>query len=180
MEKTSNFSVAICGFMGAGKTTLANQLKESSTCNHEVFRDLDDEILKEFEEKSIQEITSIHGWEKFREVELGVAKDLLSSGKIILSLGGGALSDELINFIFEKKIILLWAYAPFENCFQRIQLYSQHRPLAKKSKEELYLLYQERVKNYEKAHFTFDNSNSGTNLEELERLNLFLKNLEAE
>ena len=116
---------------------LANQFEDLSSCNNKVFKDLDDEILKSFEEKSIQEITSIHGWKKFREVELSVSKDLLSSGKVILSLGGGALTDELLHFNFEKKIILLWAYAPFETCFNRIQLYSDHRPLAQKSKEEL-------------------------------------------
>ena len=179
MEKTSSFSVIICGFMGSGKSTILREIGALSPCDHMELVDLDNEIVKSFSETSIEEIVQVHGWESFREREFCIAKDLINKNAVV-SLGGGALSDSLLRQTQFAKNPLIWVNAPFDICYQRIQQYSDHRPLAKKSKEELRSLFNERLRNYEKANFIFDNSQDGVNFDEVNRLIMFLKNWQVE
>jgi shikimate kinase/3-dehydroquinate synthase len=82
--------VVLVGFMGAGKTTAAQALAESSGLP---VADVDEEIVRRAG-RSVEEIFAADGEGAFRALEERAALELLDSGQSrIVSLGGGALAS---------------------------------------------------------------------------------------
>jgi len=146
--------IFICGFMGSGKTHLLEKLKENSNSGWE-FLDLDQEIFQKFNEyDSFAAFIEKMGWDFFRQEELSEIEKLCFSAeskKLVVALGGGALSDESLSVIQQtSNCHLIWAKTPFEITYKRIEGDAE-RPLVKEGKDYLQNLFNERTSFYGKA-----------------------------
>jgi shikimate kinase len=142
-------SIAIVGFMGAGKTTIGRRLAERLRMP---FADTDREIEKAFG-LTIAEIFSQRGEVEFRFAERELVLCLLNDGPRILSLGGGAYVDEQTRAAINRAAKSVWLDPPFDLILGRLAR-STTRPLSSgKSSDELRRLWEQRRASYAEAHF---------------------------
>lgn len=82
--------IALCGFMGCGKTTVANALENEYNLKH-----IDtDKYIEENCLMSISELFDKYGEEYFREKEHSAILTLTKQRDLVLALGGGAVMFE--------------------------------------------------------------------------------------
>lgn len=80
--------IILIGFMGSGKTTVANVLAKK--LNLEVI-EMDELILKSSGRESISDIFSLDGEEHFRDLETKIAKKISTMDNVAISTGGGVV-----------------------------------------------------------------------------------------
>ncbi len=119
-------TVALCGFMGCGKSSigrLAGRLAGLS------FSDLDDRIEKEIG-KSIPEIFASAGEKGFREIEFHTLTKMIErdSQLSILALGGGTLTDSRSAAIIKEKTKCIYLRASIDTLVSNIEMYPSPRP----------------------------------------------------
>ena len=169
--------VFLAGFMGSGKSTIGPILANTLGWN---LYDLDKVIEKKYGRK-IADIFFEKGEAAFRIIEREVLREISSGNNLIISLGGGTMTDqENINFMKKKgKIIFLEAKA--ESFYQRLR-FKTDRPILKGKDEELLspeelkkriteiLAY--RKKFYEQADMSLktDNISIGRTVENISRI----------
>lgn len=144
--------IALTGFMGVGKTSVARHLERITGC---CFVDLDTRI-EAGEGHSIAEIIDSGGLEAFRSIETRQLEGALAAYKsCILSLGGGtwtlAANRELIRFYDFTSV---WLESSFEHCWYNIKFSRKDRPLAR-DKARAKKLFDERQKLYCLADWHF-------------------------
>lgn len=82
--------IALCGFMGCGKSTVANSLSE-----HYNLRHIDtDKYIEEKNSMTIAQIFEQYGEEHFRNMEHDAIASLSKERGCVLALGGGAVTYE--------------------------------------------------------------------------------------
>ncbi|SES89195.1 shikimate kinase /chorismate mutase [Natronincola peptidivorans] len=120
------YSIALIGFMGTGKTTVAMDLSEKLEME---YVDVDI-LIQEKMEMTIGEIFENYGEGYFRKIEKDTIKELSQRNNIIISSGGGAVLDQenIINLKKNCKVVLLKAAA--ETIIKRIKG-DNTRPLVK-------------------------------------------------
>lgn len=158
MNKPSQ-RIVLTGFMGAGKSTVAESL--ASRFDSRMI-DLD-ALIAGREGRSITDIIDEDGEPRFREIETRALLDTLEyKDAHVIALGGGTWTLEHNRaLIAEHDCITVWLDAPFELCWKRIT--SQHtlRPLAR-NQEKARQLYDLRISCYSQAmlrvEITFDKS----------------------
>lgn len=104
-----DYSIVLIGFMGTGKTSIANALSKRLG-----LKLIDtDELIEKTREMTITEIFQKYGEEKFREIERDIIKEISDKKHTIISCGGGVcLREENIRNIKRgNKVILLEASA---------------------------------------------------------------------
>jgi shikimate kinase len=138
---TSIRRIFITGFMAAGKTTLASFLARRLDCP---MVDLD-QLIREREGRSPQQVIDEDGEARFRELETRALRAVLENeASSIVALGGGAWTVEQNRaLIAERGGFTIWLDAPFELCWQRIGSAGDSRPLAR-DRERAERLYGER------------------------------------
>lgn len=152
--------ILICGFSGAGKTSLMRELEFTSPDSFWSFADLDQLILKSHREKELAKVIESHGWEKFRLWERQELEGWLKDeGPGVLSLGGGTLTQLLFDLYKPiKKIRVCHLDAPFLDCWERLHLKnSEPRPLVKLGKGELRRIYEERMEIFGQVTWKIEN-----------------------
>lgn len=128
--------IILLGYMGCGKSTIANRLSKSINIP---FVDLDKSIEKRLN-MSINEIFAQKGEVYFRKLEHEIFVELLNSpDNLIIGLGGGtpcyANNHELLK---GDNIISIYLKASVETLFERLVSNKSKRPLiANKSEEEM-------------------------------------------
>jgi len=125
-EKREN--IALIGFMGSGKSSVGRELARIRNME---FVDMDELIEKKMS-KTINEIFSTMGEQKFREME----SDLLHSfkdkkGKVI-SCGGGIVLSETNRTFLREKTECIWLYCGMDLTKERVT--DGTRPLINKMK----------------------------------------------
>ena len=134
----SNF---LCGFMGAGKSTLIEEIdsKENIDC-----MDLDlhienlyGPINKIFEDKGENYFRSIEQEEFFKQVD---KFDLIA-------LGGGAVENNEIYQYILKSGKAIYLEVEFDILWKRIE--NSNRPLVKSGKESVKSLFEKRIDKYQ-------------------------------
>ena len=136
-------AIYLTGFMGAGKTTVGEQL--AAQMNLPVL-DTDQEIIKKLN-KSIKEIFEQHGENFFRLEETKKLKELPTENIIITTGGGIVIKEENRAWMKENGHIVM-LHADINTIYDRVHS-DKNRPLAsKKSKDELYQLYKSRESFY--------------------------------
>ena len=106
----------LIGFMGAGKTTIGQQLAQATD---QKFLDLDDEFVKETG-KSISDFMEEHGEEGFRKMETNILQDRLQSPGVI-STGGGIIESETNRKVIEDSdATVIFLQADFATVLQRL------------------------------------------------------------
>lgn len=139
-----NKKLVLIGFMGSGKTTVAKILAKK--LGLEVV-EMDDLIVKE-SGKSISQIFKDDGEKKFRELESQVAIDQINKENVVISTGGGIITNEdnITNLKINGKIIFLkTSFSEIKKRLKNIE----DRPLFK-NKKLAEKLFKFRQKLYEK------------------------------
>jgi shikimate kinase len=144
--------VALTGFMGVGKSSVARHLAHLLHC-----RRIDlDFYTEECEGRKIAEIIDAEGIDRYREIEtLSLERLLIESHERILSLGGGTWTvgrnRELLK---QHDFTTVWLESDFEHCWLNITHSRKDRPLAR-NKQKALQLFNERQKVYCLADWHF-------------------------
>lgn len=138
-------NIALIGFMGSGKTTLAGILAANL---HYQLREIDEDIVRISEYKNVNEIFANKGEEYFRELEKKVIADAVKKNKQVISCGGGVVSSKEIMELLKKNALVIFLHADFKTVTQRLRDTSS-RPLFR-DMEKAMALYAKRVPLYEK------------------------------
>lgn len=107
--KMNNFKVLLVGLPGSGKTTLQNQVVKSAKNPLILGYDLDQviEMTNPYGSKLSELIPSI-GEESFRKLEKKTLFQLLERDEnMVISLGGGTLSEEILAELTEREAVQL-------------------------------------------------------------------------
>lgn len=166
--------IFLCGFMGAGKSTVGSRLADKLNTP---FLDLDEKI-EEHADQTIPEIFKTSGEQGFRTVERRALLGVVREFEGIVALGGGSLHNQHMLDHLKLNGLLIFIETPISVILDRISG-DENRPLLTdengnpKSREtlqrELQALYNERLSLYQQAviRVTDDGSLSPDELVEL-------------
>lgn len=153
--------IFLCGFMGAGKSTIGEQLAEELSV---AFLDLDTSIEKKAG-MNITEIFEKEGEETFRRLEKKCILNAIRNYEGVVALGGGALQNQHLLDHIKVNGLLIFIETPFSVILERISE-QKDRPLLlaedgsikdkEKLKEELTTLYEQRLPLYEQAELKLE------------------------
>lgn len=161
----------LCGFMGAGKSTIGQKLSDELEVP---FMDLDDRI-EERADQTIPEIFEESGEGNFRVIERRALLDLADEYEGVVALGGGSLQNQQMLDHLKLKGLLIFIETPISVILDRISG-DENRPLLmddvgqpkdrESLAEELETLYKDRRPLYEQAAISLKDDGS-TSPEEL-------------
>lgn len=147
-------SMALIGFMGAGKTTVGRLLAARLGWQ---FQDLDDVIVNR-EGRSISDIFRDHGERYFRDLENRVLRELATDHKsrLVLALGGGAFVDAANRRVLQEAgFCTVFLDAPVDELFLRCAQPGVIRPL-RQDIQKFSDLYKQRRPEYRKCSLHVD------------------------
>ncbi|MDP9053851.1 MAG: shikimate kinase [Acidobacteriota bacterium] len=146
--------IYLAGFMGCGKSTVAQQLADRLGWN---FIDLDTEI-ETAENDSIANIFARRGESEFRSIESAMLKSVMRRIErgvpTVVALGGGAFAQRTNTELLEGHGISVWLDCTLETVEARVVDVGT-RPLAR-DKEAFRRLYEERRAAYGQANYRID------------------------
>jgi len=97
-------NIVLIGFMGSGKSSIANFIAKKLKFQ---CIETDDLILERSGRKSIREIFERDGEIRFREMELEIAKKLHNKTGVVISTGGGMIINKLcIDYLKEYGVVV--------------------------------------------------------------------------
>jgi len=153
--------LVLIGFMGVGKTSVGKKLAEKLNLK---FIDTDYEIEK-LENKTISQIFEDYGEEYFRSLETKVLKNSLKEKNIIISTGGGIITNKENYEILKNEKNVIFLDASVETIISHLYNEINKRPLLKNSKnlsdkiEELLSIRYEKYKEVSDILIKVDNKN---------------------
>ena len=124
MAPPLNKHVALVGFMGAGKTTIAAKLGLAAHTDDDVPIEL-----------------FAQGEPAFRAREAEVAEQVLSLSPRLVDLGGGAVTTPRVRELLKERATVVWIDTDVDTCWQRVR--GGDRPLAQ-DEASFRRLYEER------------------------------------
>jgi len=167
--------IFLCGFMGAGKSTIAEKLAEKLD---RPFLDADEEIQRR-SGKTIPQIFEQEGETGFRARERKTLLDLIKSFKGVIALGGGALHNQHVVDHIKLNGLLIFIETPFSVILRRISE-NKDRPLLlnpdgtfkeeQTLKKEMTELYHKRLKFYRQSEITLQTEHYSTVEQSVEAL----------
>jgi len=152
MMRKRDVRIALTGFMGVGKSSVARHLEHITGCRRV---DLDS-LIEETAGVPIASIIDAQGIGDFRNIESDVLGQILKNGGgCILSLGGGTWTiAENREQIKQCGFTSVWLESTFEHCWYNIKFSRKDRPLAR-DKTRARELFDERQKVYCLADWHF-------------------------
>jgi shikimate kinase len=160
-----NRRIVIVGFMGSGKTIVAEVLAGQLDCD---AIDLDS-FINAREGRSPAEIIEQDGEAAFRQIETDALREVLQKKQVqVIALGGGAWTSEANRtLITQQDCLSVWLDAPFDLCWERITSSEAVRPLAP-DRTIAKRLYDHRRASYElsERHLKVSSEDSATTLAE--------------
>ena len=144
--------LALTGFMGVGKSSVARHLEHLTGCRRV---DLDS-LIEESAGTTIADIIDDKGIEAFRSLESEVLTRVLEAEDgSILSLGGGTWTiPENRELIKRNRFTSVWLESTFDHCWYNIKFSRKERPLAR-DKDRARQLFDERQTIYCLADWHF-------------------------
>lgn len=147
-------TIFLCGFMGAGKSSVGRALAKKLG-----WPLLDTDALIERENGPIPQIFAEKGEPYFRCLETKLAHRLAQTEEVVISTGGGFVLSQGVQDSLKDSLVI-YLDVPFEACWQRIK--NSDRPLVRSnSKEALREIYRKRAEIYCSVS-RFSVSNTGT------------------
>jgi shikimate kinase len=141
-------NIALCGFMGTGKSSVGRLVAEQL---HFAFLDTDT-VIEARAGKSIAQIFAEQGEAAFRELEHKIVKELAMRDGTVISTGGGLVvnPENMASLKQHAYVVCLWAGA--EAIYARVKS-QNHRPLLQDSDplEKIRSLLKERAPFYKQA-----------------------------
>jgi shikimate kinase len=121
--------IALTGFMGVGKSSVARHLAGMVHCQR---IDLD-QFIEQHENQKIVKIIDEQGIDAYRSIETANLQRALAETKArILSLGGGTWTiAENRKLLKEYGYTSVWLESTFEHCWLNISFSRKDRPLAR-------------------------------------------------
>lgn len=148
--------IILIGFMGTGKSVVGKRLSQIKNLE---FVDMDNEIEK-VQGVSISYIFEKYGQEYFRNLETNLLKELLSRDNIIISTGGGIITNKGNIEILKKEDKVIFLDANVETIVKNVSREINKRPLLKESSNlnnTIKTLLIDRYEKYKKtANFIID------------------------
>ena len=144
--------IYLVGFMGAGKTTLANALARRLDWRAEDV----DMVIEARERRSVAEIFARDGEPYFRAVERQVILSLIPEREAVIATGGGTFVDPENRAAINADGLSVWLDLPLEVLLMRIPQ-DGRRPLVN-DKVQMALLYETRRLAYQQAQLRLDAS----------------------
>lgn len=142
--------VYLWGFMGAGKSTVAQALARRLDWRVE---DVDARIERQ-EQRDIPSIFRQSGEAYFRSLERQALLDLLPGRGVVVATGGGTPVDPANRALMLRDGAVVWLDLPFARLVERIPA-DGRRPLAA-DRAEMERLYNQRLVAYQQAHVRID------------------------
>ena len=141
--------ISLIGFMGAGKSSVGRELAHIKRMD---FIDTD-EIIERNMSKTVNEIFTSMGEDKFRELESDILKSFKGSKNLVISCGGGIpLKEENREFLINETECI-WLYSNMDSTIKRVFDSAGARPIINSMKDpkEIYELFDERKRYYASA-----------------------------
>ena len=162
-----NYNIFLIGFMGAGKSTISDYLKNALAMDVVEM----DQCIVERQGMSISDIFETYGEEYFRELETNLLIEMQARKNVVISCGGGTPLREC-NVVEMKKngrVVLLTA-SP-ETIFDRVKD-SHDRPVIENNKNVPFIadLMEKRRAKYEAAADIVINTDGKSIIEVCEEL----------
>ncbi len=118
-------SIALIGFMGAGKSTVGRLLADRLGMP---FLDLDAEIERETG-RDVSEIFSREGEEGFRKRESRALERALAEGGVVIACGGGVVTVEENVALLRERAVVFCLEVSLEEALRRTEEGGKARPL---------------------------------------------------
>ena len=171
-----NYNIFLIGFMGAGKSTISDYLKNALAMDVVEM----DQCIVERQGMSISDIFETYGEEYFRELETNLLIEMQSQSNVVVSCGGGVPMRER-NVVEMKKngrVVLLTAKP--ETILERVKD-NHDRPLLENNKTVPFIadLMEKRRTKYEAAADIVIQTDGKSELEICEELIHRLREAEA-
>ena len=167
-------NIYLVGFMGCGKSTIAEKLSKEIN-----FKHIDtDSIIEEQNSMSISEIFKNKDEKYFRNEEYKILEKILNQKRIVVSTGGGFVcSTDIMNKI-NKNNLSIYLKLTADNLHKRLKLNYKKRPLlsnikTEKLKEFINSLLIKREEFYAKSSIIID-CNELNNKEILRKINTLI------
>jgi len=136
--------IALIGFMGAGKSTLGEQV---ATMLGRSFVDIDEDIARA--EGPIPELFERYGQRKFRELETSFIDGALGDpDPNVIALGGGAVTRPAVRSLLRDRAFTVLVDVDVDTAWQRVR--GSDRPLAR-DEAEFRALYARRAPIYRRT-----------------------------
>ena len=117
--------IYLVGFMGAGKSTVANAL--ATRLGWEVGDT--DHLVEAREGRTITDIFAHEGESYFRQIERTVIQELIPRRRVVVATGGGTFVDPTNRSAINSDGVSVWLDVSFETVLERVQT-DGGRPLA--------------------------------------------------
>lgn len=158
MCKSSEQTIVLIGFMGAGKSTLGRKLARMTGMP---LVDLDSLIVEQ-QGRAIPDIFAAEGESAFRRYETGALSSLQADAPIVLATGGGIVGRQENWQLMRRLGTVIYLRAQWETLRARLSG-STGRPLATadRSEADIKSLWQQRVPLYEQADLIVDTDDRG-------------------
>ena len=118
-------NIALIGFMGAGKTTIAEALAKKM--NRE-FIELDS-LIELNAGKAIPDIFTQDGESVFREIEIKVTEEISQDRNMVIACGGGIVLNRINIDRLKKESLVIYLSVSPKVLFQRLTDTKNRRPL---------------------------------------------------
>ena len=148
--------IYIVGFMGAGKSTLAEALAARLDWRMEDI----DKLVEQQERLTVAEIFSLRGEPHFRSVERAVLTDLLPARHVVIATGGGTYADPSNRALINRDGASIWLDVSLMRVIERLPP-DGRRPLAA-DRSSMEQLFRARQSAYRHAHARLDAERAST------------------
>ena len=126
-------SIALIGFMGAGKTEVGRALAEKL---NKKFVELDS-LIEQKAGKSIPDIFQQDDEITFRELEIEVTKEVSKNKNLVIACGGGVVLNKINIDRLKKEGIIVYLTASPRAILKRVSSDENERPLLKTASKAL-------------------------------------------
>lgn len=141
-------NIILIGMRGSGKTAVGKMLAEKLG---KKFIEMDEMIVQKVG-MSIPEIVRKHGWDKFRDVEAELCREVAQLDDVVNATGGGVVVRRENIRELKKKGKLIWLEVSLDTLLKRIGDDPNRPSLTGKSqREDMEAVLKERRPIYEQA-----------------------------